>query len=53
MARMFVIACPECSKKFQANYEEFRHKPIKLLCPYCAHRFIDEESPTIDDRGKK
>ena len=33
-----------------ANFEvtaELRHKKIQLLCPYCGHRFLDEESPKI------
>lgn len=52
MARTFVVACPECRKNFHASYEDFRHKPVKLRCPYCAQRFLDEESPMVDDRPR-
>lgn len=51
MVRIFAIACPKCEKKFQAHYEELRHKDIKLHCPYCETWFLQEESRDIDDRA--
>ena len=48
MTRAFVVTCPKCNKSFQASYEDFRHKSIKLRCPYCNHRFLDKESPSVD-----
>jgi DNA-directed RNA polymerase subunit RPC12/RpoP len=51
MVRIFTIACPKCNKKFQAHYEELRHKDIKLHCPYCENWFLQEESNDIDDRS--
>jgi hypothetical protein len=52
MARPFVVTCPKCNKIFYASYNDFRNKPVKMLCPYCSHRFHDKESPYIDDRWK-
>lgn len=50
MVRIFTIACPKCNKRFEAHYEELRHKKIKLHCPYCENRFLQTESKDIDDR---
>jgi len=47
MARIFWVTCPRCQGEFYCHWEEFRHKNIQLLCPYCGNRFLDEESPKI------
>jgi DNA-directed RNA polymerase subunit RPC12/RpoP len=38
---------PQCKGEFYCHWQELRHKKIKLLCPYCSHQFLDEESPKI------
>ncbi|HEX9880470.1 MAG TPA: hypothetical protein VGB25_09775 [Candidatus Binatia bacterium] len=47
MAKIFWVDCPKCQGKFYCHWQEFRHKKARLLCPYCGHRFFDEESPRI------
>ncbi len=47
MANIFWVTCPKCRGEFYCHTQELRHKGIKLLCPYCSHQFLDEESPTI------
>lgn len=49
MARIFWVTCPECQGRFYCHYEELRHKKILLACPYCSKRFLDEESPAIEE----
>lgn len=44
MAKIFWVTCPKCGKKFYASVDDFRHKNIKLMCPFCGHRFFDHES---------
>ena len=50
MARIFWVACPKCGGKFYAHYDDFRHKDIDLLCPFCSVNFDQKDSPFIDDR---
>jgi len=47
MARIFWVTCPQCRGEFFCHWEDLRGKKIALLCPYCEHRFLDEESPKI------
>ena len=47
MTRIFWVTCPKCEGEFYCHTLELRHKGIKLLCPYCQHRFLDEESLKI------
>ena len=47
MTKIFWVTCPQCKGEFYCHYQELRHKKIKLLCPYCNHQFLDEESPKI------
>ena len=50
MARIFWVKCPECSKKFYASKDDFRHqKGRKMLCPFCGARFTDEEAAEVID----
>ncbi len=49
MARIFWVTCPACSGRFPCHYDELRRKQILLLCPYCQKRFLDEESPRIEE----
>jgi len=41
------VTCPHCEGEFYRHYQELWHKKIKLLCPYCSHQFLDEESSKI------
>ena len=47
MTKIFWVTCPQCSGEFYCHWQELRHKKIKLLCPYCSHQFLDEESIKI------
>ena len=47
VTKIFWVTCPQCKGEFYCHYQELRHKKIKLLCPYCSHQFLDEESPKI------
>ena len=47
MTKIFWVTCPQCDGEFYCHYQELRHKKIKLLCPYCSHQFLDEESAKI------
>jgi hypothetical protein len=47
MTKIFWVTCPQCNGEFYCHYQELRHKKIKLLCPYCSHQFLDEESKKI------
>lgn len=49
MARIFWVACPKCQGRFYCHYGDFRGKGIPLLCPYCGLRFLEGESPQIDE----
>jgi uncharacterized Zn-finger protein len=49
MARIFNVTCPRCSRKFQCDYKDLRHKKIDLVCPYCGLAFDQEESPSIEE----
>ena len=49
MARLFNILCPKCRGKFYAHWGDFRHKVIKLSCPFCHHEFYQEDSPLIEE----
>ena len=47
MTKIFWVTCPQCTGEFYCHYQELRHKKIKLLCPYCSHQFLDDESSKI------
>ena len=47
MTKIFWVTCPQCKGEFYCHWQELRHKKIKLLCPYCSHQFLDEESSKI------
>jgi Zn-finger nucleic acid-binding protein len=49
VARLFLVTCPRCRGKFPCHYEDLRHKPYKLLCPFCGCEFHQEESPEIEE----
>jgi uncharacterized Zn-finger protein len=50
MARIFYVTCPACTGRFSCHFEELRHnKQFPLLCPYCGKRFLDEESPRVEE----
>jgi predicted Zn finger-like uncharacterized protein len=50
MERIFWVGCPECQGKFYCNYNEMRHAGIKLMCPFCRHRFLPDEAAWLDER---
>ena len=41
--------CPKCVKPFVVGWE-LRHAGVKLICPFCNHRYLPEQSKAIDDR---
>jgi predicted Zn finger-like uncharacterized protein len=47
--RIFWVTCPKCRDRFYCHWEELRGKGIRLLCPYCAHQFLDAESPRVEE----
>jgi DNA-directed RNA polymerase subunit RPC12/RpoP len=47
VTKIFWVTCPQCKGEFYCHYQELRRKKIKLLCPYCSHQFLDEESSKI------
>jgi DNA-directed RNA polymerase subunit RPC12/RpoP len=47
VTKIFWVTCPQCNGEFYCHWQELRHKKIKLLCPYCSHQFLDEESSKI------
>ena len=47
LTKIFWVTCPKCRGEFYCHWQELRHKKIQLLCPYCSHQFLDEESPKI------
>ena len=47
VTKIFWVTCPQCKGEFYCHWQELRHKKIKLLCPYCSHQFLDEESLKI------
>ena len=47
VTKIFWVTCPQCNGEFYCHYQELRHKKIKLLCPYCSHQFLDDESSKI------
>lgn len=49
MARIFWVVCVRCRGRFYCHHEELRGKGIPLLCPFCGLRFLDSESPQIDE----
>ena len=49
MARIFMVVCPKCGREFQCHYGDLRHKKIKLICPFCAFAFDQEDSPLIKE----
>ncbi len=49
MERIFWVTCPECEKKFYADYT-LRQLEVALLCPFCERSFKVEESTEIDER---
>ena len=53
MTKIFWVTCPQCNGEFYCHWQELRHKKIKLLCPYCSHQFLDEESSKIVELGAR
>jgi len=49
MARIFNVVCPKCGRKFYAHWDDFRHKKMNLICPFCHHSFDQEDSPLIEE----
>ena len=47
--KLFWSTCPKCVKAFVVGWE-LRHAGVKLICPFCNHRYLPDESKAIDDR---
>ena len=47
--RLFWSTCPKCIKPFVVEWA-LRHAGRQLICPYCRHRYLPDESAEIDDR---
>ncbi|MDE3074067.1 MAG: hypothetical protein KGJ86_01445 [Chloroflexota bacterium] len=51
MERIFWVECAECHGKFYCDYA-LRHAGLKLICPYCANKFLPEQAASIDERQR-
>jgi Zn-finger nucleic acid-binding protein len=49
MVRLFMVTCPRCRGRFICHWGDLRHKPWKLLCPFCNLEFDQSESPQIEE----
>lgn len=49
MERIFWAECCSCHGKFYCSYQ-MRHAGVKLMCPFCRHRFLPEEAASLDER---
>ncbi len=47
--RLFWSTCPQCKKAFVVAWE-LRNAGVKLICPFCDHRYLPDESAAIDER---
>lgn len=47
--RLFWSTCPQCVKAFVVAWE-LRYAQRQLICPYCGHRYLPEQSAAIDER---
>ena len=50
MKKIFMSTCPKCNKQFIVSWELRHHPTLKLICPFCSHRYRTEESAKIDER---
>ena len=48
MAHIFWVTCPKCRGRFYCHHE-LRHTDWQLHCPYCQHRFHQDDSPQIEE----
>lgn len=48
--KLFWSTCPKCLKAFVVGWE-LRYAKVKLICPFCNHRYLPDESASIDERG--
>lgn len=46
---IFWATCPACAKDFLVD-GSLRHAGLKLICPFCAHRFLPDEAAKLDER---
>ncbi len=51
MERIFWIECPQCARRWYADWE-LRRSVHKLVCPQCEHQFAANDAPWIDDRER-
>jgi len=47
--KIFWATCPECAKPFLVD-GALRHAGIKLICPFCSHRFLPDDAAALDER---
>lgn len=48
--QIFWATCPECAKPFLVD-GALRHAGIKLVCPFCSHRFLPDDAAELDERS--
>jgi hypothetical protein len=46
---IFWATCPNCSRPFLVD-GSLRYAGIKLICPFCAHRFLPDDAAELDER---
>ncbi len=46
---IFWATCPGCGKDFLVD-GSLRHAGLKLICPFCSHRFLPDEAAKLDER---
>lgn len=46
---LFRVTCPNCEGKFDCHTKDLRHTDYKLHCPYCQHRFHQDDSLKIEE----
>lgn len=46
---IFWATCPACADAFLVD-GSLRHAGLKLICPFCSHRFLPDEAAKLDER---
>ncbi len=50
--KIFWATCPQCVKPFLVD-GALRHAGIKLICPFCSHRFLPDDAAALDERSHR
>jgi len=53
MSQIFYVVCPNCRKRFYADYATMYKTGAEFHCPFCKHRFLEglEEEDKIRKGG--